>query len=550
MFKNAKIVKSLSFMLMFISLASLIPACVPKPALAADSYVAVVPDVLHVGRAEAVSMSLSAGGQAVKDNIEVSLLKDNKLVASSKQSVNGAGTVTINVPQNLPEGQYEIQVKGNGFSDKAQVTVEKSFLVFVETDKPIYKPGQTIEMRVLTLDPDLKPVTENATVEILDAKGIKIFRSVVRTDDYGMATLELPLSSEPNLGVWKINVVTEKSRNQLDVRVEEYVLPKYEITVDLPREWFLVTEPVRGKIKAVYSFGKPVTGDLKIEALKYVGQWQTYTTITKAINGEADFELPAVGYVAGTPAGAGQGNIQLNVTVEEKATGYVEKTSRLLTVAQSPVNLQLIPEGNVFKPGLPFSFLVVTETPDNKPVDAKISTTVTYSNDKFETIRTDNKTLQTAKGKAVLDLNPPANAIALSIDAFELTPVSSTQPAQATKVLQASYSPSGNFIHLEQVSEGTPNVGQKITFNINSTNRAVNFYYEVIARGRVVFSAYTRNREISFSTTPAMAPTAKLLVYQILPNSEVAADYLPFNVGAVYPQNVTSAFNTTQARPA
>ena len=124
------------------------------------------------------------------------------------------------------------------------------------------------------------------------------------------------------------------------------------------------------------------------------------------------------------------------------------------------------------------------------------------------------------------------------------------QPAQASKVLQASYSPSGNFIHLEQTSEGTPKVGQKIVFNINSTNEAVNFYYEVIARGKVVFSDYTKNKEISFSTTPLMAPTSKLLVYQILPNSEVAADYLPFNVEAAYPQKVTAEFSKTEAKPA
>lgn len=550
MLKRAKPAKILSFILAFISLGSLLPACTPRIAAAADSYVAVVPQILHIGRAEAVSFSLSSGGQAVKDNVEVSLFKDDRLVTSARQTVNGAGTVTINIPQNLPEGKYEVQVKGNGFSDKAQVSLEKSYLVFVETDKPIYKPGQTIEMRVLTLDPDLKPMSENAAVEVLDSKGIKIFRVELATDEYGMAELKLPISNEPNLGVWKINVITQKSRHQLDVRVEQYVLPKYEITVDLPREWFLVNEPVKGTIKAEYSFGKPVTGDLNIEALKYVGQWQSYSTVTKSINGSADFELPAVGYVAGTPAGAGQGNIQLNVTVEEKSTGYMEKTSRLLTVAQSPVNLQLVPEGNAFKPGLPFSILIVTETPDNKPVDAKIDTTVTYSNSKFETTRTDKKTVQTVKGKAVLDIVPPADAIALSIDAFELSPVSSTQPARASKVLQSSYSPSGNFIHLEQTSEGTPNVGQKITFKINSTSRAVNFYYEVIARGKVVFSAYTRNREISLSTTPAMAPAAKLLVYQVLPNSEMAADYLPFNVEPAYPQSVTAEFSKAEARPA
>ena len=46
-----------------------------------------------------------------------------------------------------------------------------------------------------------------------------------------------------------------------------------------------------------------------------------------------------------------------------------------------------------------------------------------------------------------------------------------------------------------------------------------------------------------------MAPRAKLLVYQILPNSEVAADYLPFNVEGDYPQQVQAAFSQDEAKP-
>jgi CD109 antigen len=553
-------VKVSALVLALIISATIFPACncseptqsttSPLPTKPADSYVATVPDVLHSGKAEAVSLSLLSDGQLVNNDIEVALLKDGKEITSVKQTVNGNGIVSLNIPQDVEEGNYEVEVKGDGFSDKATVSVERSYLVFVETDKPIYKPGQTINMRVLTLDSELMSITEPATVEVLDAKGIKIFRTEVTTDEFGMAELKLPISNEPNLGVWKINVITEKSRNQLDIRVEEYVLPKYEIAVELPKEWFLVNEPIKGKIKAEYSFGKLVTGELKIEAVKYVGQWETYTTLTKVIDGEGDFELPAVGYVAGTPAGGGQGNVQLNITVEEKSTGYIEKTSRLLTVAQSTMNLQIIPEGSVFKPGLPFSSLIITETPDNQPVDAEVDVIVTYSNDKFDTIKTDKETVQTMNGKAILDITPPDNAIVLSIEAFELTPISSVQPAQASKVIQASYSPSGNFIHLEQSSEGTPQVGQEIKFNIYSTREAANFYYEVIARGKVVFSDYTQKKEISFSTTPLMAPTSKLLVYQILPNSEVAADYLPFNVEASYPQTVKAEFNKTEAKPA
>jgi CD109 antigen len=542
-----KLIRLVGIFMVLAFIIGLLPAC--QRTQAASSYVAILPAVLHSDRTEAISLALFAGDKLVKDNVEVTLLKDGKKVTSAKQAIDGKGTVALDIPE-VADGTYEIQVKGGAFSDKASVSVEKSFLAFLETDKPIYKPGQTIHMRVLTLDPELKPTTEPVTVDVLDAKGIKIFNTDITTDDYGMASVDLPLSQEPNLGVWKINVITEKAKNQLDVRVEEYVLPKYEVTVDLPREWFLVSEPIKGKIGAEYTFGKVVKGEVKIVATKYVGQWQQYATITKEIDGQIEFELPAAQYVAGTPASGGQGNVQLDITVTEKSTGYVEKTSRLLTVAKSSVNLQLIPESSVFKPGLPFNVLVVTETPGNQPVDSKMNVTVTYMNDKFEDFKTEKKDISTSKGKAFLELTPPAEAIALSIEAFELSPVSSVQPAQASVVLQASYSPSGNFIHLEQTTEGTPKVGQKISFKVYSTDRAANFYYEVLSRGTVVFSDYTTSKDITISTTPLMSPTSKLLVYQILPNAEVAADYLPFQVEAAYPQQVSAQFSKEEAKPA
>jgi CD109 antigen len=542
-----RLIKVVGLLMVLAFVVGLMPAC--QRVEAASSYVAILPSVLHSGRTEAISLALFAGDKLVKDNVEVTLLKDGQKIASAKQAVDGKGTISLDIPR-VADGKYEIQVKGGAFSDTASISVEKSFLAFVETDKPIYKPGQTIHMRVLTLDPELKPTTEPVTVDVLDAKGIKVFHTGMITDDYGMANVDLPLSEEPNLGVWKIVVITEKVKNQLDVRVEEYVLPKYEVTVDLPKEWFLVSEPIKGKIGAEYTFGKSVTGEAKIVATRYVGQWEQYATLTKEINGQIDFELPAAQYVAGTPASGGQGNVQLDITVTEQSTGYVEKTSRLLTVAQSSVNLQLIPEGSVFKPDLPFNVLVLTETPDNQPIDSKVSATITYMNDKFEDFKTEQKDISTSKGKTLLELVPPAEAIALSIEAFELTPVSSVQPAQASIVLQASYSPSGNFIHLEQTTEGTPKVGQKISFKVYSTDRAVNFYYEVLSRGTVIFSDYTTSSDITFSTTPLMAPTSKLLVYQILPNAEVAADYVPFQVEAAYPLQVTAQFSQEEAKPA
>ncbi len=532
------IFKVIGLIMVLAFVIGLVPSC-GRPALAASSYIAVLPKVLHSGRTEAISLALFAGDELTREKVEVALFKDGRKITSAKQTIDGKGTVSLDIPE-VADGQYEIQVKGSAFSDKASINVENSFLVFIETDKPIYKPGQTIHMRVLTLDPELKPVTEPVTLDVLDYKGIKVFSSDVNTDDYGMASVDLPLSDEPNLGVWKINAVTDKASSQLDVRVEEYVLPKYEVTVDLPKEWFLVDEPVRGTVSANYSFGKPVGGEVTVVATRYVGQWEEYATLTKEIDGETDFELPPAEYVAGTPSAGGQGNVQLDITVTEKATGYVEKTSRLLTVAQSSVNLQLIPEGSVFKPGLPFNVLVLTETPDNQPVDSRVNLTITYMDDNFEDFKTETKTVNTSKGKALLELAPPEEAIAMMIEA-------SSGDSYASQTIQSSYSPSGNFIHLEQTTEGTAKIGQKIGFKVYSTDRATNFYYEVLSRGAVVFSDYTTSRDISFSVTPLMAPSAKLLVYQILPNAEVAADYLPFQVEEVYPLSVDAGFSQDEA---
>lgn len=527
-------------------LISIMPGC--QPVEAAESYLAVIPKVLHSGGTEALSVTLFKGERLMSGEVEVALLKEGEEILKVKKDIEGKGTIELNIPE-IEEGEYDVRVKGAGFEDTASVRVEKSFLAFLETDKPIYKPGQTIHMRIITLNAELRPVSEPVVVEILDAKGIKIFRCQIGTDEYGMASLDLPVSEEPNLGVWKITAVTDKAKTQLDVRVEKYVLPKYEVKVELPREWFLVDEPIVGKVWAEYSFGKPVKGELEIIVSRYVGEWQEYATLSKEIDGETEFELPAVGYVAGVPAAGGMGNIMLDVTVRERATGYEEKTSQLLTISETPLNIQIIPEGSVFKPGLPFSFLIITETPDNEPVDSQLEVTITYLNSKYEEIDTEEKQVDTTKGKALIEITPPEESAALIIEAFELTPISSVEPAQASKVLEASYSPSGNFIHVEQISEGIPRIGDEVIFRVYSTKQAANFYYEVVSRGKVVFTDFTESREISFSATPLMTPSSRLLVYQILPNSEVAADYIPFKVEAEYPHSVKVDFSQEEARP-
>ncbi len=77
--------------------------------------------------------------------------------------VAGRGGVPFRLPR-LAAGDYTLRVSGKGFSDEGKVRVEDGTILFLETDKPIYKPGQTVRIRLLALDSALRPVSTPATV--------------------------------------------------------------------------------------------------------------------------------------------------------------------------------------------------------------------------------------------------------------------------------------------------------------------------------------------------------------------------------------------------
>ena len=511
-----------------------------------DSYLAVAPAILRAGQTENISVSLFDGAEPAQGTVQLALMQNGVPVAQTTEFVQGVASVPFPVPA-LPAGGYDLHIVSSGdngtqFEDTSTVSVQNPTILFLQTDKPIYRPGQQIHMRVLRLDPDFKPAPGPVTVEIQDAKGIKVYRQETEADEFGMANVDLPLSTEPNLGVWNITASSGEQTTQQDVRVEEYVLPKYEITLDLPQSWVLARDPVIGTVSAEYSFGKPVRGEVEIVASRYVGDWEQYAVFTDEIDGSVSFELPPVQYVAGVRAAGGQGNLRLDITMREPSTGYLERTTELLTVAVSPVNLQWIPESGAFKPGLPFSLLIVAETPENRPVDSDVSVNLQFFDQNLNRINQESFDVTASDGKALVEIEPPDDAVTLTISA-------SSPNAGAALTLPASYSPTGNFIHVEQTGDARLDVGQQASFFVHSTGQARNFYYEVVSRGRVVFSDVSQSPDISIDLTPDMSPSSRLLVYQILPDNEVAADFIPFSVSASYPMPVDVDFSAAEARP-
>ncbi len=518
--------------------------CTDQLALSGDEFLILAPKMLYSGGESSVTMAAFSDNKSVERCVEYTLTDDdnNEIpLVSASTSESGNVVASFEVPD-VEEGSYVLTAKPSGFDSGFNATVEvvKNNPLFIETDKPIYKPGQTIHCRILSLNNNLVPVEENITVEIQDAKGIKVFKEKMNSNEYGVASFDLPLASELNLGTWKVTATAGDSSSMVDIQVDKYVLPKFDVSVETPHEWFLVSDEITGTVSANYFFGKEVEGEALVEASRYVGEWEKYATFSGILdNGSIEFELPAVEYAAGTHGAGGQASLMLNVTVTDTGN-HSETTNKLLTIAESPVVIQLIPESSTIKPGMPLKVLLVTKDPGGNPVDTEVILETRMRDDSYE-ITENEETLLTENGVAMLEYEIPQNTTRLFIDA-------NAGDAWVSESLNAAYSPSASFIHISQISEGVPEVGDTISFRVYSTNPGTVFY-DVFASGRTVYSATSDEPEISIPVTPQMSPQAKVVAYMINPNNEVSVDVLPFDVEFSTQINLSSSFDSETVEP-
>jgi hypothetical protein len=92
-----------------------------------------------------------------------------------------------------------------------------------------------VQYRVLLLDRSLRPYGPGP-LEILikDSQSNIIKKWSGAIAQRGVFSSELQLSSEPNLGDWKIEVSFKTQKETHPFTIAEYVLPKFNVEIDLP----------------------------------------------------------------------------------------------------------------------------------------------------------------------------------------------------------------------------------------------------------------------------------------------------------------------------
>jgi CD109 antigen len=450
------------------------------------------------------------------------------------------------VPSASPDTFY-LQADVTGVNEVLELSmaVDRTPAILIETDKPIYKPGQTVRGRILLLNSSLKPISEQVEVTIHDAKGLRIARFELQTDEFGAVPFDLDLAQELNLGTWKVRAGSGSGESVRDIRVETYALPRFELSVSTEKGWALVDEEVQGLVEAKYFFGKDVEGQALVSAKRWVGAWEEYARIEGELaGGQFNFELPPVGFVAGTPGASGQGTVTLDVVVTD-STGHEQSSTEIMTISEAPVVLSLTPSSDTVKPGIPTDVLLLSKTPAGEPADLDTDVEIRFYSDEAESLGSLNNSVRTEEGAALLSFTAPQGTSVVEVEAS-----AQIQAYEASTVTQigSAYSPGGIFIALTRVGSGPVTVGEQVTYAVTATNPGT-VYYEVYAGGRTVFSAAAEQRQFSFTVTPEMVPAARVVAYMIASNNEVAADSSRLEVNLSLSVSIVSAFDPSSAVP-
>jgi uncharacterized protein YfaS (alpha-2-macroglobulin family) len=197
-------------------------------------------------------------------------------VSNSAENTDTDGLAYLPVPQDRqnpfqwvviatnPEGRLAYLGFHNVWRGRYQEAQYREVKTFAITDRPVYRPGQTVEFKFWIrraqydmADQERADFAHQAfAVEIHNPKGEKVYSETLTADAYGGLAGKFALPEAATLGQYQLVVV---NRGGGSFRVEEYKKPEFEVTVDAPSEPVMLGEKITATIKAKYYFGSDVT---------------------------------------------------------------------------------------------------------------------------------------------------------------------------------------------------------------------------------------------------------------------------------------------------
>ncbi|XP_065290735.1 pregnancy zone protein-like isoform X2 [Dermacentor albipictus] len=554
--------------------------------------------------------------------VTVRLLKynnDSVVLAEQEYDIkNGESAfLPFRVPEHL-DSQAKIEVNGTFgnyvFGDRKEIDFQKSKnTVLVQSDKALYKPGQKVQFRVLPINNELKPVTDvKATIYVTSPSDVRIAQWNDVSFEKGIVQRDFQLTEEPELGLWQIVVELPTQTVRQHFEVNEYVLPKFEVTIKPPSYVLADAKEITWKICAHYTFGQPVDGTLTVNVTyeRYSWEKDDYPKInhTGPINGCFDMTVNTT-LLRFNENYEIYKRISLVAQVNETGTGVTMNKTNFISRSFNPLELNFL-EGehgkNYFKPTMPFYGRLLVKKPDGVPVGGELVQLCLLSQSeeiKPRWWRTDRRLScknYTSDESGIIKFTIPplkASVVTISVEAvamnyetvkYDTYGVKINQP-KSTLYLQAWYSASNNFIQVEPSKGPIPCAG-KYSLRLRYTGEPdtqKQFHFQVMARGKILKdkvedvafkpdevvpvdasflveedlnetlpsnmaegSASTGSFEFELEPDFSYVPRVIVLAFYVRPDGEVIADAEQFEVEKCLQNNVTMRFGSDTVQPA
>ena len=221
---------------------------------------------------------------AVKIKGEVSLALDSEkpteklnLATAVQTDAEGFAVLNFKIPPNAKlddDGELKITGEKYGFARETRTdlqTVSARRAVFLNTDKPLYQPGQSLNARGLLFDINVAEANaiKDFDLEFLikDEDDTVLYRETKKTSRFGIAALAWQIPENSKLGTYRIEVKADGEQvGAQEFKVSRYDLPQFSVNAETDRPFYLPENKTATVIvSADCLFGKPVTqGTVKI----------------------------------------------------------------------------------------------------------------------------------------------------------------------------------------------------------------------------------------------------------------------------------------------
>ncbi|XP_071898928.1 alpha-2-macroglobulin-like protein 1 isoform X1 [Anas platyrhynchos] len=552
-------------------------------------YMVVFPAVIHPSQEEKLCIHLSSLTEAV--HLAVTLEMETKNHTLVEQDVEKPGTfecITFQVPELTPwetdasASQSEevvflhVLIHSDDsvlFEGRKKVLVKpQKNVILVETDKALYKPGETVKFRIVNLDNDLKVIkNEYPQIWLLDPKHNRIAEWQNVKSRHGIVDLSFPLASEAALGKYTISVQQDMAKKTFVVK--EYELTKIELEMEHPPFISTADEEFQLKLCGKYTYGKPVQGKIDITFLTSLQLFKrdfssstemrkkqswtdkngctTFTVKTKTLElNESDSYL----YVRGE--------------IEETGTGAKTANISIISIVTRIKSVEFVNIHPFYKRGLPYTGKMFCHSNDSPLQNETVYLTIDIDDEE-----THLSFLTNEKGEVHFSLDTTSwNSTLVSLrGTYYLgndTEKKSEDIEDSLYWLKPFYSESNSFLDIKARNDVMPcDQEQEVQVDyildqnkLSSKADHIDFYYLVIAKGRILFSGEKQvsilqheNLQGSFSFTLTVGndflPDIRLLVYALFLDGEVVADVEEFQVATCFKNKVALDFSSKEEVP-